>query len=136
MAYERKETYTLEKVFAHVYSAKECRANPELEKHVFDGDEIKMTSGRYKTFKYTGHVCKKCGLVGKYFAKERHKTRTSEKYHFNLYGIHKHGYEVMLTKDHIKPKAEGGRDTLMNYQTMCVKCNGRKSDDWNGLSGC
>ena len=136
MCYERKEIYTLEEVYKHVYSRRECKKNPELELHVFDGDEIRMTSSRYLTFKYTGHKCVKCGIEGKYFAKERHKVRSSDRYHFNLYGTDFNGNEVMLNKDHIKPKAQGGTDCLMNYQTMCVPCNERKKDAWDGLSGC
>lgn len=138
MCYERKETYSLEEVFPHVYSERECAAKDKhhLKTHVFDGDEIKMTSARYQVFKHTGHICVKCGLVGEYFAKERHEVRTSERYHFNLYGFDKDGNEVMLTKDHIKPVAEGGKNCLMNYQTMCKPCNQRKKSEWNGTSGC
>lgn len=32
----------------------------------------------------------------------------------------------MLTKDHIIPKAKGGRDILSNYQTACKVCNEEK----------
>ena len=31
-----------------------------------------------------------------------------------------------MTQDHIFPKAYGGPDTLVNLQTMCSKCNGKK----------
>lgn len=135
MAYERKETYSLEEIFPHVYSPRECRKNKDLKYHVFDGDEIKMISARYRLFKYTGCKCVNCSTVGTFFAKERPEG-SNERYHLNLYGYDKDGNEVMLTKDHIRPKAKGGRDTLMNYQTMCIPCNQLKKDEWDGLSGC
>lgn len=49
-------------------------------------------------------------------------------YHFNLYGINNSGYEVMMTKDHIIPKARGGEDRMDNYQPMCQHCNVKKAD--------
>lgn len=33
-----------------------------------------------------------------------------------------------LTKDHIIPKKDGGRNTWMNLITACKSCNGRKAD--------
>jgi len=88
---------------------------------------VTMESHRYQLFAEKGIVCKKCGLKGTYFALERHKD-VDNKYHFNLYGITKYGEEVMLTKDHIVPRSKGGKNNLDNYQTLCVKCNSKKSD--------
>lgn len=34
----------------------------------------------------------------------------------------------LLTKDHIKPKTNGGKNTWMNLITSCKPCNGRKAD--------
>lgn len=31
-----------------------------------------------------------------------------------------------LTKDHIIPKVQGGKNTKRNYQTLCSDCNTRK----------
>jgi 5-methylcytosine-specific restriction endonuclease McrA len=36
--------------------------------------------------------------------------------------------EVMLTVDHIIPKAKSGEDTWENLVTACVECNNRKGD--------
>lgn len=135
MCYERKEIYTLDEIFAHVYSNKECKLQQDKATHIFDNDLIKMTSDRYLTFKYTGHTCVQCGLVGTYFAKERHKIRNNDFYHFNLYGINSFGEEIMLTKDHIKPKSLGGQNILMNYQTLCIVCNQIKKNIWNKRYG-
>ena len=92
----------------------------------FDGDLIYMNSMRYKNFKFHGIKCVKCGLEGKYFVKE--KSKNNEPYHFNLYAINEQGHEILMTKDHIIPKAQGGKNRLSNYQTMCVKCNNKKGD--------
>lgn len=34
----------------------------------------------------------------------------------------------LLTKDHIKPKTNGGKNTWTNLITSCKPCNGRKAD--------
>jgi 5-methylcytosine-specific restriction endonuclease McrA len=95
-----------------------------------------MSSARYILFA-KNQVCVRCGVVGTHFAKERsiyldRRTGrywpTSNHFHFNLYGINRHGHEVMMTKDHILPRAHGGKDEQANYQTMCAPCNGRKRD--------
>lgn len=88
---------------------------------------VTMESHRYQLFAEKGTVCKKCGLKGTHFALEKHKD-VGDKYHFNLYGISKNGAEIMLTKDHICPRSKGGRNNLNNYQTLCIKCNSKKSD--------
>lgn len=95
---------------------------------------VKMNSPRYHLFASPrplhGPNCVKCGLKGAFFALERSKGpgNNPNKYHFNLYGITPGGHERMLTKDHIIPKALGGKNRLSNYQTMCTRCNGRKAD--------
>ena len=33
-----------------------------------------------------------------------------------------------MTKDHITPKAKGGKDHISNMQTMCSTCNWEKKD--------
>jgi len=86
-----------------------------------------MASDRYKTFLTSGTKCVNCGLEAKYFAKERDWKQLQ--YHFNLYGINENGEEIMLTKDHIIPKSKGGRNELVNYQTMCSMCNENKGND-------
>lgn len=121
---ERKGIYSIEEVFAHVYSKGQFSRNRDLRKHSFDGDVIKMTSQRYKVFKFKGYVCTACGLVGEYFAKERYEGHN--RYHFNLYGHDKNGKEVLLTKDHIIAKANGGSNCLDNMQCMCSPCNSTK----------
>lgn len=87
-------------------------------------DKIKMSSHRLWTFFETGLTCVECGAEGEFFAKEKN-TEEENRYHLNLYAV-KNGEEVLMTKDHIKPKNQGGDDRIDNYQTMCKECNEEK----------
>jgi len=95
---------------------------------LYNNHKVKMYSQRYTVFKKKGVVCKKCGLVGEYFALEAHNCKNMLKhgfYHFNLYGT-KNGKEVLFTKDHVFPKSEGGTNNLKNLQVLCQPCNSKK----------
>jgi 5-methylcytosine-specific restriction endonuclease McrA len=113
------------------YSIEEVlsKHNADNEKIDFDGDLIPMGSARYANFKKHGVICACCGLEGKYFYKERF--RQNSNYHFNLYGIDKDGNEILMTKDHIIPKSQGGKDCLKNYQPFCEICNNLKGSQDN-----
>jgi len=89
---------------------------------------IKLTSHRYKVYATKGIQCAHCGIIGLYFALEQSAAQKTNKYHFNLYAVDQQGNEVMLTVDHIIPKAKGGSDTLDNKQCLCFKCNNKKGD--------
>lgn len=93
----------------------------------FDGDLIKTNSDRLFVFKTKGIKCCECGIEGKYFVKE--KTINDEYYHFNLYAVNEEREEVLMTKDHIKPRSKGGHDHTDNYQTMCAICNVAKGNE-------
>lgn len=122
---ERKSIHTIEEV----YNAVKDVMDVEHKKAsiVFCGDVIKANSQRYQVFFHKGIKCVQCGIEGKYFAKEKHLNDKS--YHLNLYGIDEKGKEVLLTKDHIMPKSKGGKNSLKNYQCMCVRCNVAKGND-------
>ena len=123
-SYIRKEIYSIEDVLSKTI-INEIKDKSNYIK--FDGDMIRMNSDRYKTFATSGIKCVNCGLKAKYFAKERYVT--SQRYHFNLYGINDKNEEILFSKDHIIPKSKGGKDELTNYQTMCCKCNSKKGND-------
>ena len=97
---------------------------PTLQQHTV----VKMGSHRYQLFALKGTNCIKCGLKGKFFALEQCISDKSSKFHFNLYGIDKNGYEIMITKDHIIPRSKGGKNVLSNYQPLCINCNQHKAD--------
>lgn len=86
---------------------------------------VKMGSLRYKTFAESLTCCV-CGINGEYFALEGQDNKTA---HFNLYGVDKHGREVLMTKDHIVPVSKGGKKKqLQNLRTMCYVCNQIRSN--------
>lgn len=97
------------------------------EESSFDGTVVKMKRKKYFNFKNNGCSCVSCGLMGKFFALERHLD--TEVYHLNLYGIDEHGHEVLMTVDHKVPVSRGGKNNLSNLQTMCKVCNENKADN-------
>lgn len=121
--YIRKEIYSIDEV----YNAVKDGLFEEKKTFVdMDGDMIKANSQRYQTFFTKGIKCCRCGIEGRYFAKE--KNPNARRYHLNLYAVDQDGEEVMMTKDHIIPVSKGGKNTLENYQTMCRKCNVQKGN--------
>lgn len=127
MSYVRKETYAINELLDKVEMH-----HTKKDVALFDGDEIKLGSDRYKLFKQKGVVCVTCGLIGMFFAKERTYTKKPTKivsWHMNLYAIDDNGKEVLMTKDHIVPKKHDGPDHIDNYQTMCQVCNGDKGSN-------
>jgi len=120
-----------------IFTIEEVLAKTEMHKRnhfvTWNGLSANMSSLRYRNFKEHGIVCVDCGIVGQYFALEKHKNSSQrndeyDPYHFNLYAVNKDGSEILMTKDHIIPKSKGGRDHLDNFQTMCTRCNCRKGN--------
>lgn len=138
--YQRNGIFNLEDVFNFLGEYRE-----------FGSDLIQLVSQRYFLFA-DNHICVRCGLVGMYFAKERsaktvkvpipgtgrhkleHRALNGERsaWHLNMYALKvlANGQikEILMTKDHILPRAKGGLDIMSNYQTMCSICNGHKGD--------
>lgn len=118
----RKGIYSIDEVLSKILPLNTY----DKERFVdFDGDMVSMISHRYHTFNDKGIKCVTCGIEGKFFAKEKHEENVN-RYHFNLYAVDENGKDVLMTKDHIIRKREGGRDILENYQTMCTYCNAKK----------
>lgn len=139
--YERHGIFNREEIFNFLGEVRE-----------FGGDPIMLISQRYFLFNHN-HVCVRCGLEGLFFAKERSAKRIKVQvpgegrhniqfrplnderanWHLNLYALKllQDGSfrEVLMTKDHIIPRAKGGKDIMSNYQTMCSICNGNKADN-------
>lgn len=119
------------------------KLNPMEVLGVFEPDEVIPFIGygsRYKTFLTKSNkkfrvktdsvrlqvlkrsqACVTCGIVGSVFHLERVEWK-DERPHFNLYA-EKDGELILMTQDHIRPRAKGGRDILSNLQTMCYPCN-------------
>ena len=119
----RHSTYSVEEIFGLM----EARAVGGPLAVTPEGHKLKVSSDRLRLFKEKGLGCVSCPLVGIFFALEDHNGETP---HLNLYGVTEKGREVMMTKDHIRPKAKGGRNEMANYQPMCADCNGKKADKY------
>ena len=146
MEYIRVGTYKLEDVLPYVVFDKTIRklkkngikkGTPEFREaaeKLYGEHWVKMYSQRYQVFKTKGTKCVKCGIEGTFFALERgaHNQQNTDRYHFNLYGLNELGEEVLITKDHILPKSKNGKNSVENYQPMCIHCNGIKSDRYEG----
>ena len=105
------------------------RVLPYIGKHMarwYCGHKVNLSSLRLMLFKNKSEelFCVKCGIKAKYFAVER--TWDTEKYHLNLYGNDEHGYDMLITKDHIIPRSKKGPNHLSNLQVMCADCNWKK----------
>lgn len=84
---------------------------------------VRRHSARYTLFR-SNRTCVQCGRTGTNMvltAVHHHGKWTA---HFNLHDDEGR----LMTKDHIIPKSKGGPNSQSNYQTMCCKCNSRKSD--------
>ena len=128
-----RETRHALRALGHKYNSKEWKEASRRGYPIFVRGynhivEVPMGSHRYQLFAEKGTKCVSCGIVGIYFALERGQKDNPKRFHFNLYGRDKRGYEVMITKDHIVPRSKGGKNRLSNYQPMCYRCNQKKAD--------
>ena len=94
---------------------------------IVDGYPVYGRSLRYSLFYQKGCDCVKCGRKGSYFKLE--ESDNPERRHFNLYSED----NILMTKDHIKPKIAGGKDIIENLQPMCSICNSEKSGEYPGI---
>ena len=67
-------------------------------------------------------ICNVCGLAAGFAAIEAHPS-CPESIHLNFYSYDVNGAEVMMTWDHIVPRADGGNNTQQNAQCLCEICN-------------
>lgn len=97
---------------------------------VLDGIKVSIGSSRMRTYT-KGVKCANCGIQGRYWAVQNsysEKKKTYDNAHLNLYAVNEHGHSILMTSDHIIPKAAGGSDELSNRQPMCEPCNHKKAD--------
>ena len=119
-AYQTLEILNLEEVNDYLRSN---ISNTTMQYGKLCGYQFKLHSQRYQLFMRDTQVCVCCGIKSSFWALQR----TGEGFpHLNLWGINKDNKVVLFTKDHIMPKAKGGKDILENYQVMCATCNSAK----------
>ena len=72
---------------------------------------------RKRVYEKSNYSCCYCGLKFK-----------KPKYWNSLSAVH-NGL-MFLEIDHIKPLSKGGSDNIENKQSLCQKCNNKKSDNY------
>ena len=85
-----------------------------------------LNSDRLHLFLRKGVSCVCCGIKGEYYLAELCGNPSP---HLNLYS----SCGRLMTKDHIFPVSKGGSNRFHNLQTMCTKCNARKSNNIENL---
>ncbi len=106
-------------------------ANQPRHSRLVGGVEVSLASG-IELFRHLMHgpiKCYQCGCTADRWIASRHNKGRSKPV-LNLYGTKyvktKHGRverTVMMTRDHIIPKSEGGVDDVRNLRPACEFCN-------------
>lgn len=95
-------------------------------KYMFDGYLVKVSTLRLRTFKTKGCECKYCGLEATHFEINdfiSKKGKQIGQQHLNLWAG-----DVLMTKDHLNPASNEGKDHLKNMVTCCEECNHLKAN--------
>jgi len=80
---------------------------------------------RLKVYLEYGTACLFCGLQATHLSWDKHLA-TDKKPHPNLWHIKASGQKIMMTVDHIIPRARGGSNHTDNLMPLCEKCNSKK----------
>ena len=117
---DKKRTYSLEEIFE------------AYKKSLLFYEGVKLltksrTTNKIRIFIRKGTKCYLCNLEGLYFAKERKIFDKNRAWYFPPYVVDKDGKEVMITKDHLVSKANGGQNSAIgNLMPCCYICNSNK----------
>jgi 5-methylcytosine-specific restriction endonuclease McrA len=76
---------------------------------------------RFRVYLRDNFSCCYCGL---FFVRPLHWNRIEAL----------HNGEMFLEIDHIKPLSKGGSDNIENKQSLCQKCNNKKSDNYGATN--
>ena len=90
---------------------------------------VKSPAIKMQVFARDGYRCVSCNAHAEYFAVERDAdNRAHTFFTLQLYARNSLGQTVVMTLDHVLPRARGGSDAIANLQTMCRPCNQAKAD--------
>lgn len=124
---DMKRYYTISKEDIESALRLLVKAKP-LGKVIYKNYTMITDTDRYENLYEHGCKCAQCGLEASFAAIEKNRYGKKAKYHLNVYGVAADGKELVLTKDHIYPRALGGYDNICNYQVLCERCNTKKGD--------
>lgn len=116
-----------EYVFEHFVdesSGVKCESGDIFSETLGKKFNVYKNSQRYLLFKRSGCTCVSCGMIADKCILIA-EPDGSNRGHFEFVGTKNDKY-VIMTKDHIIPRALGGKDVLENYQPMCQECNVEK----------
>jgi 5-methylcytosine-specific restriction endonuclease McrA len=123
-------------VVVREYTPEEWRALLNIDRWAkfayIDGFEVPKASLRMRLFLSAkpgrGLICARCGRKATRILLQRpakpHWCYPPQRAWFYPYSDD----AVMLTRDHIVPKALGGKNISTNMQTLCLPCNASKAD--------
>lgn len=98
--------------------------------------EVNLGSCRYHVLKRDGVTCACCGVKANRCYLDKDMQNTEERgfpcFHINFYAetgnyLTTVVHLVLLARDHIVPRCDGGSDDLENSQTLCFNCNSLKN---------
>ena len=96
-----------------------------LEPDLLGDRKIKTRRASVYFKKGFGCVVEDCDVEGLFFVLN---LDPGDGIHLDLHGMDE-GKEILMTIDHIHPKSKGGKNSIENYQPMCLVCNNLKSDN-------
>lgn len=124
--YIRQAQHTLDEILPII---KRCWKKNIHETLIPSGFIVGVSSKRLRLFAQSSTGCRiqccSCGMIATHFVVERFSGSKYRSTHLNLYSINDR-QEVLFTKDHIVPRANGGSNDLNNLQVMCQPCNNKK----------
>lgn len=120
------QTYSVEYILTKINESRKLQIG-WIE---IDSIQVSIKGSKIKTFERKGCNCIKCNAKGLYFYLEKVNVDDVDHHILQLISINKKGKELMMTKDHIKPRSKGGGDGIYNLQPMCIDCNNLKGNSY------
>jgi len=111
---------SLVKIYEYDRFVKGFRGQASKHTRVICGYKVKMGSIKLRCLKIKGFTCKYCGIDAEFMAIDK---TVDGNFFINFYGVDEYGHDVMMTVDHIYPKAHGGKNLIHNLATTCSCCN-------------
>lgn len=94
--------------------------------------DVNIGNNKYQVFDVANRRCQCCGIIGNRMFLGRYEENGETGYNFRLFAETKdrpdhESHMILMTKDHIIEKKNGGGDEFANLQCLCVLCNNMKA---------